>query len=121
MTEMSDIRVVLVSAGDREAGLALAREVVAEGLAACGTVLSDVTSVFRWEGRMREEAEALLILKTSVERASRLTERIAELHSYEVPEVLMLEVEGGYEPYLEWVRRCTAVELPCRHEGSESS
>ena len=118
---MSNIRVVLVSARDREAGLALAHEVVEEGLAACGSVLSDVTSVFRWEGSMREEAEALLILKTSVERAARLAERIAELHSYEVPEVLMLAVEGGHEPYLEWVRGCTVVELHCRDESSEPS
>ena len=118
---MSDIRVVLVSARDREAGLALAREVVEEGLAACGSVLSDVTSVFRWEGSMREEAEAMLILKTTVARASRLAERIAELHSYEVPEVLMLAVEGGHEPYLEWVRRCTVAELPFGRESREPS
>ena len=118
---MSDICVVLVSATDREAGLALAREVVEEGLAACGSVLSDVMSVFRWEGSVREEAEAMLILKTSVERASRLAERIGELHSYEVPEVLVLAVEGGHEPYLEWVRRCTAVEVPCGRERSGPS
>ncbi len=112
VTEMSDVRVVLVTAGDREAGLALAREVVEEGLAACGNVLSDVTSVFAWDGGVQEEPEALLILKTSAERAPRLAERVAELHAYEVPEVLTLAVEGGHEPYLEWVRQCTRVESP---------
>ncbi len=107
---MSDVRVVFVTAGDKETGLALARQVVEEGLAACGNLLPDVTSVCEWDGSMQEEAEVLLILKTSAERASRLVERVAELHEYDVPEILTLVVEGGHEPYLEWVRECTRAE-----------
>ena len=110
MTRASGVRVVFVTAADRHEGLALVRQVVEEGLAACGNVLPDVTSVFKWEGRMREEAEILLILKTSADRAARLAERVAELHAYDVPEVLTLAVEGGHEPYLEWVRECTRAE-----------
>ena len=107
MTDISNVRVVFVTAGDKETGLALARQVVEEGLAACGSLLPDVTSVFEWDGNMQEEAEVLLILKTSADRASRLVERVAELHAYDVPEILTLAVEGGHEPYLEWVReRC---------------
>jgi periplasmic divalent cation tolerance protein len=104
------VRVVLVTAEDRGAGLALARRVVEEGFAACGSVLPHVTSVFQWEGNMREEDEVLLILKTSDDRAAGLVERVAELHGYDVPEVLTLAVEGGHEPYLAWVRACTRAE-----------
>jgi len=107
---MSDVRVVFVTAPDREAGLALARQVVEEGLAACGNLIPGVTSVFQWNGSMQEEPEVLLIFKTSADRAARLAERAAELHAYDVPEVLTLEVEGGHEPYLQWVRECTRAE-----------
>ena len=107
---MSDVRVVFVTAGDRETGFDLARQVVEEGLAACGNLIPDVTSVFEWDGSMQEEAEVMLILKTSADRASRLVERVAELHTYDVPEILTLAVEGGLEPYLEWVRECTWAE-----------
>ncbi len=110
MTPASDVRVVFVTAEDKQEGLSLVRQVVREGLAACGNVLPEVTSVFEWDGTMREEAEVLLILKTSAGRAARLAERVAELHTYDVPEVLTLVVDGGHEPYLEWVRECTRAE-----------
>ena len=110
MTQASDVRVVFVTAGDKEEGLALARQVVKEGLAACCNVVPDVTSVFEWDGNMREEAEVLLILKTSAGRAAILAERVVELHTYDVPEVLTVVVDGGHEPYLEWVHECTRVE-----------
>jgi periplasmic divalent cation tolerance protein len=110
VTQTSDVRVVFVTVGDKESGLALARQVVDEGLAACANLLPGVTSVFEWDGIMREEAEILLILKTSASRAARLAERVAELHTYDVPEVLILVVEGGHEPYLDWVRECTRAE-----------
>lgn len=107
---MSDVRVVFVTAEDRDAGLALVRQLVTEGLAACGNVVPEITSVFEWEGSMREETEVLLILKTSAARAAELAVRVAELHTYDVPEVLTLAVEGGHPPYLDWVRCCTRAE-----------
>ena len=59
---------------------------------------------------MREEGEVLLILKTVAARTERLAERVAELHTYDVPEVLTLAVAGGHGPYLDWVRECTRAE-----------
>ncbi len=104
------MRVVLATAGDTDTGLDLVRQVVREGLAACGNVVPGITSVFEWEGSMREETEVLLILKTSAGQAARLAERVAELHTYDVPEVLTLAVEDGHQPYLDWVQECTRVE-----------
>ena len=105
--EMSDTRVVLVTVGDKETGLVLVRKVVEERIAACGNLIPGVTSVFEWDGSIQEEGEVLLILKTSADLVSRLVDRVAELHIYDVPEVLVLGVEGGYEPYLKWVHEQT--------------
>ena len=107
---MTDVRVVLVTAADRDTGLSLVRQVVQERLVACGNVLPGATSVFEWEGTMREQREVLLIFKTVAARTERLAERIAELHIYDVPEVLTLAVEGGHGPFLDWVRDFTQAE-----------
>ena len=82
---------------------------VEECLAACGNVVPNVTSVFRWDGKVNKEEEALLILKTSVSKSPALIARVAELHEYDVPEVLALRVEEGFAPYLDWVNECTSM------------
>lgn len=109
---MTQTRVVLVTAPDPEAARALARALLAERLVACGNVVSGVTSVFRWQGEVHEDPEALLILKAHESRLDDLVRRTAELHPYEVPEVLVLGVEAGFEPYLDWV------EAECAPSGS---
>ncbi len=111
MTSVTDVVAVFVTLPDREAAVALARQVVEERIAACGNVIPNVTSVYRWDGKMKEEEEVLLILKTSESRAASLVARIAELHSYEVPEILTFPVSGGSEAYLGWVGECTSVEI----------
>jgi periplasmic divalent cation tolerance protein len=108
----SDVVTVFVTAPGKESALALARQVVEESLAACGNVVPNVTSVFRWKKKVTEEDEVLLILKTSAARSAALIARVAELHPYEVPEVLSLSVENGYGPYLDWVGECTSLESP---------
>ncbi|MGC3997381.1 MAG: divalent-cation tolerance protein CutA [Anaeromyxobacter sp.] len=95
--------VVLVTAPDRERALGLARALVEERLAACGNVLPGLTSVYRWEGRVQEDAEALLLLKTTLARLPALEERVRALHPYQVPEVLALPVAGGSAAYLAWL------------------
>jgi periplasmic divalent cation tolerance protein len=111
VTSATEVVTVFVTAPDREAAVALARQVVEERIAACGNVIPNVTSVFRWNGKIKEEEEVLLILKTSEGRAEALVARIAELHSYDVPEILTLPVSGGSEAYLGWVGACTSVEI----------
>lgn len=96
------VRLVLVTAPPDEAPQ-LARRVVEEGLAACVNLVEPVRSVFRWQGAVEEADEVLLVLKTSVPTLAALRARIQELHSYDVPEFLVLPVEGGAEAYLDWV------------------
>ncbi len=95
-------RVVLVTAPDAATAESLVRRLVEERVVACGNILP-VTSIYRWQGAVEHEAEALVIFKTDESGANRLVERVPELHPYEVPEVLVLPVAGGHGPYLEWV------------------
>ncbi len=99
----TSVRVVLVTLPNAEAARAMARILVDERLAACGSVLPGMTSIYRWEGAVHEEAEALLVLKTTEAALPRLLARVPELHTYDVPEVLALPVGEGHPPYLAWV------------------
>lgn len=100
---MTDTVVVLVTAPSAEVAADIARALVEERLAACGNVVPSVRSIYRWEGKVLDEAEALLVLKTTRARFPALRDRVLALHPYQVPEVLALPVEAGSESYLAWV------------------
>ena len=85
----------------------MARALVEERLAACGNVLPGLRSLYRWEGKVQDDAEALLLLKTTRRRFPALRARVLALHPYEVPEVLALPVEGGHPAYLDWIATST--------------
>jgi periplasmic divalent cation tolerance protein len=105
---MTDALVVLVSAPDAETAARLGRAVVEERLAACVSVVSGVRSIYRWQGAIRDEAEALLVIKSTAARFAALRERVLALHPYETPEVLALAVADGAEEYLSWLGAETA-------------
>lgn len=96
-------RVVLVTAPNLETGEFLARELVEERLAACGNVLSDLVSLYWWEGEVQRDDEVLILFKTRADRLEALERRVLDLHPYEVPEVLALPVGFVHRPYAEWV------------------
>jgi periplasmic divalent cation tolerance protein len=98
-----DTRVILVTAPAGDGALALARALVREGCAACVNVLPGVRSVYRWDGGVEEGDEALLVIKAPAGAVPRLRERVVALHDYDVPEFLVLPVEGGLPAYLDWV------------------
>ncbi|MEA1070946.1 divalent-cation tolerance protein CutA [Sphingomonas sp. LY160] len=83
--------------------MTIGRTVVEEGLAACINVLAPCTSIYRWKGAVEQADEAPAIFKTSSERADALISRIAELHSYDVPAIVVWPIERLYEPYAAWV------------------
>ena len=84
-----------------------AAALVEEGYAACVTVLSEVESVFRWEGAVERARERQLVVKTVADRVDPLRRRVGDLHPYDVPEFLVLDVAGGDERYLAWIRGAT--------------
>ena len=99
--------VVLVTAPSPEKAAELARAVVGEKLAACVNILPGVRSIYRWEGAVQDEAEVLMLVKTTAERFDALKARIVALHPYQVPEVIRLDVSAGHAPYLEWLAAST--------------
>lgn len=103
MSEVTTVRVVLVTAPSAEVAAGLARTLVAERLAACGNIVPGVRSIYRWQDEVQDEAEVLVLFKTTAACVAALTARITELHPYEVPEVLALPVSAGLGSYLGWV------------------
>ena len=100
----SDVRVVMITAPNAEVGETLARSLVEQRLAAAVNLVPGVHSVYRWKGRVSTSAEVLLVVKTRSDRCRELADHVAELHPYELPQVLELPVLGGSSAYLEWVR-----------------
>ena len=98
------MRVVLCTCPPDEAR-DLAKQLVDERLIACANIVPGVTSVYRWEGKVCEDSESLLVMKTTAEQLAELTDRIRSLHSYEVPEVIALPLAPGEgnPDYLRWL------------------
>ena len=105
---MSDVRVALMTAPSMEVAEALVRALVDEKLIACGNILPGMRSIYRWQGAVESETEALILLKTTAALVPQLLQRAPELHPYEVPEVLILDVPAGHAPYLRWVETSVA-------------
>lgn len=102
----------LATAPDRTVAERIARALVEERLAACVNLLPGVTSVYRWQGAVETAGEVLLLAKTVPAQLEALTARVAELHPYEVPEVIALDVSGGLPAYLQWIASETGGSTP---------
>lgn len=76
---------------------------MAEGLAACVSIVPVARSVYRWRGRIESAPEWLLVIKSLRRRYPALEKRLRQLHPYELPEVLAVPITGGYRPYLAWI------------------
>ncbi len=99
----SEVSVVLVTAPDGDTAERLGRALVEERLAACVNVVPAIKSIYRWEGEVETDAEVLLVIKTSTRGCESLRRRVVELHPYDTPEVLALDVRDGSREYLDWV------------------
>jgi periplasmic divalent cation tolerance protein len=84
-------------------GLAVGRTLVDEHLAACVNVLPAMTSVYRWKGAVEQDQEEQMVIKTTADRLPRLEARLRELHTYELPEFLVIFADAGSEGYVRWV------------------
>lgn len=99
--------VLLVSIDSETAAKALARTLLQEKLAACVHLLPMGTSLYVWQDQLQETPEITLLIKTRPELSESITQRIAELHPYEVPEILTLPVSYGLPAYLQWLTEQT--------------
>lgn len=104
---MSDPIIVLVTCGSEEEALRIANALVEEHLAACANIISPIRSIYRWEGKIWDEKEWLLIIKTQSHRFAALEKKVKSLHSYSVPEIICLPILEGSLPYLSWIKENT--------------
>lgn len=96
------------SCPDTEVATRIAETLVGERLAACVSVMPGMRSVYRWDGSLQRADEVLLLIKTSAARLPALTARVGDLHPYELPELLAVEVAAGLPAYLSWLEAETA-------------
>ena len=104
---MTDAILILTTCATEEEALKIANALVEECLAGCVNVVSPVRSIYRWEGKVCDEREWLLIIKTGRERFEESERRIKSLHSYSVPEIICLPILEGSLDYLEWLEEKT--------------
>jgi periplasmic divalent cation tolerance protein len=107
-----EIGVVLCTAPSKDIGAKIAHKIVTQRLAACVNIVSSIDSTYTWKGKLYQEKEVLLIIKTRPGLFEKLSEEIKRLHPYEVPEILLLPVLKGNEAYLNWVKESTE-DPPC--------
>jgi len=103
----SEFVLILVTTGSQEEGERIARTPVDLGLAACVNIIPGLRSMYRWKGEIWDEAELLLLIKTRMALFQQVEGKIKELHSYEVPEIVVVPIIRGSETYLNWLREST--------------
>ena len=97
------IRFVYMTAGSLEEAKRIGRELVSAHLAACVNILPQMQSIYVWEGQLQEDAEVVMIAKTTAARTAELIAKVKSLHSYSVPCIVSLAVEDGHPPFLDWI------------------
>lgn len=100
---MTNKRLVLTTTSSQEEARRIANALVERRLAACVNILPQIESIYRWKEKVEEAREFLLLIKTTESAVERLHDAIQELHSYEVPECIVLLIESGGEKYLNWI------------------
>jgi periplasmic divalent cation tolerance protein len=100
---MSDAVLLLTTVPSPDLGEQIGRALIDAGLAACVNVLPPMVSIYRWKGEVHRDHECQLVIKTVRARVEAVHARIGELHPYDLPEYLVLPVEGGDPAYLAWV------------------
>jgi len=102
-----EIASIYMTAPDHQTALDLSRTLVMERLVACANVIPEITSVYTWEGELRQDAEVAVLLKTQVAQATPAVERIRQLHPYECPCVLVFVSQAGNPEFFQWVADST--------------
>ena len=99
--------IVLSTTDSMELARAISTELVEQGQAACVSIIPGIRSIYRWGGKICDDAELQLVIKTTEERFEAVRSTIRRLHSYQVPEILGLRIHDGDREYLDWL--CTQV------------
>ena len=105
--EFSEV-VILITAPSTEEAQKIAHSLVAEHLVACANIVSQIQSIFYWQGKVCDEKEVLIICKSRASLFGEISRRVKQLHSYTVPEIIALPIIRGSEDYLRWINEMTS-------------
>jgi periplasmic divalent cation tolerance protein len=103
-----DAIVVFMTAANGEEASRLAEMLVGAHLAACVQILTEIESVYRWQGKIERSSEVLLLVKTTRDKFDELEREVRALHSYDTPEIVAVPIVAGSAPYLEWLVKSAA-------------
>jgi len=101
-------RIVLVTCGSIAEARKIGRNVVEKKLAGCANIVPSVESIYRWKGKVERAREVLVVIKTTANRLPELEREVKRLHSYHVPEFIVLPIIAGSRKYLAWLQQSTA-------------
>jgi len=104
---MADFVVVLITAPNEEAAAKMANDLVSSRLAACVNIIRNIRSIYRWQGKIEDEGEVLMIVKTRRELFQALETQVRKLHPYTTPEIIAVPIIEGFEGYLDWLKEET--------------
>ena len=104
---MSNARIVMTTAGSQQEARKIAHALIERRLAACVNIIPQIESVYRWQAKIETATKWLLLIKTQAEAFERLRAAVKELHSYDLPECVMLDVAAGSQEYLAWIAENT--------------
>ncbi len=99
--------VVFITASNEDEAAKIARTLVEARLAGCVNIIKNIRSIYSWQGKIEDEAEVLMIVKTPKPLFDALMKKVKELHSYTVPEIIAMPIIEGSEDYLKWLREVT--------------
>lgn len=101
------ISVIYTTLDNEQDARKIANFLIEEQIVACVNIIPNVISIYRWKGKIEEEKEFILIAKTVDENVIKTIKRIKELHNYELPDIIAMPVNNGYDEYLEYIKRET--------------
>ena len=104
---MSNHVVIYITAGSMSEAKKIGHALVEEKLAACSNIISPIHSIYNWQGKICDDKEALMILKTKKKLFKQIVKRVEELHSYDVPEIIAMPIIEGSSKYLSWINEET--------------
>ena len=100
-------QIIFNTCPDEDSAQMVANRLVMENLAACVNIVPGLTSIYKWDGEIQQGTELLLMIKTRDDLLNQAMERIAELHPYELPEIISVPIDNGLQAYLDWIDNST--------------
>lgn len=94
---------IYMTVGSKEEARKIGKELVADRLAACVNILDNMNSFYRWDGKIQDDTEVVMIAKTTENRVADLIKKVTSLHSYDCPCIVNFPIAGGHQPFLDWI------------------